>query len=260
MPFLLCKRTGGAESGFVINEFNPINDGKIEGVGDETGTDALNHVRSGHGIFTAQGLCNDGAIGRFHGHRGNGLVFDLFDVSTDAADGAAGTHRTYENINFAIGIFPDFRAGGFDMDFGIGRILELLGHEVFFRIRGDHFLRFGNGAKHAAGTVGQDQISSERFEYFPALETHRFGHSQNNIIPACSAHIGECDTGVATGGLDDRHAGLQQALFLGVPDHGSPDPALDRVAGVAPLYFGQNQSAVVRNNVRELYERRTPDR
>ena len=79
--------------------------------------------------------------------------FDLLDVARNAGDGAAGSDARHENVDLAFGIVPDFGTGGFDVNCGIGRIIELAGHHVTVGVRGQDFLRFGDGAGHALASL-----------------------------------------------------------------------------------------------------------
>ena len=68
---------------------------------------------------------------RFHGNALNSFAFELLDILADARDGAAGTHATDKHVHRAIRIVPYFRAGGLEVTFRIGRVLELLRQKIF---------------------------------------------------------------------------------------------------------------------------------
>src|SRR5690606_7110588 len=76
------------------------------------------------------------------------------------------------------------------------------------------------------------------------LQTHGGGHGQYQPVTPSGGDESQTDAGVARGGLDYGHAGLEQATGFRVPDHVGADPALDRVGRIAPLDLGQNGDAL----------------
>ena len=51
----------------------------------------------------------------------------LLEVAADAGDGAAGADAGDEGGDLALGLLPDFRAGGAVVDLGVGEVGELVG-------------------------------------------------------------------------------------------------------------------------------------
>ena len=87
---------------------------------------------------------------------------------------------------------------------------------------------------------GKDQIRPEELQHLAPLQAHGLGHGEGQLVAPGRADEGQSDAGVAAGGLDHLGVGLDQPFFLRVPDHGRPDPALDRIGGVAPLDLGED--------------------
>ena len=170
----------------------------------------------------------------------SGLPLRLLDVAGDAGDGAAGADAGDQHVDLAVGVVPDLRAGGLLVDRRVGRVLELLRQEVALRVGGGHLLGPADGALHALGARGQDQVRAEGGQHPAPLDAHGLGHGQGQLVAARRAHEGQRDAGVAAGRLDDLDAGLEHAALLGVPDHGRADAALDRVGRVAALDLGQD--------------------
>ena len=59
----------------------------------------------------------------------------------DAGERAAGADARYQNVGLTVGVAPDFFRRRAAMDLRIGRVLELLRHEVARGVRGDEFGR-----------------------------------------------------------------------------------------------------------------------
>ena len=87
----------------------------------------------------------------------------------DAGDGAAGADAGHDDIDLAVGVAPDFLGRGLAMDFGIGRILELLRHEGAGRPRPfprpcatAPLMPSGAGRQHQLGAEGLQQPAAFR--------------------------------------------------------------------------------------------------
>ncbi len=72
--------------------------------------------------------------------------------------------------------------------------------------------------------------------------------------------IAERDAGVAGGRLEDRLAGADRALLLGVLDQRAGDAVLDRAGRVVRLELGPDAHARLGREARQLDERRVADR
>lgn len=231
----------GHVDGFVIGDlFDVVDDGEVEGAGDEAGADTLDLMGAGLGGFAEAGLGDDGAVGGFNGDAADGFVFLVLDVAADAGDGAAGADAGDEDVDFAIGVFPDLGAGGFHVDSGVGGILELLQEHEFAGVRGADALGLLDGAAHAGGAGSENEIGAEGLEDLAAFDGHGLGHGEGDGDAAGGGNEGESDAGVAGGGFDDFLAGAEEAFLFGVPDHGGADAAFNAVGGVAALDFGED--------------------
>ena len=89
------------------------------------------------------------------------------------------------------------------VDLRIGRILELLRHEVV-AVLGDQLLGHPHRARHALGRRREDQLGAEGLQHPPPLQAHAFGHGHHQLVAACGADIGQADARIAAGRLDDH--------------------------------------------------------
>ena len=190
-------------------------------------------MRARFQLFTGQRLADDRRVGRLDRHGGDGLAFGVLDVAADAGQRAAGADAGDEYVDVAVGVFPDFRAGGFFMDRRVGRVAELLQDQVTIRVGGDDLFRFGDGAFHAFRPFGQYQIGAQRLEQLAALDAHGFRHGQRQLVTACGGNEGQRDAGVAAGRLHQLFAGGQHAALFRIPNHIGTDAAFDAEARVA---------------------------
>ncbi len=87
------------------------------------------------------------------------------------------------------------------MDLGIGRILELLQHQVA-RIGCHQFFRFPDCPNHAVATWRQHQFRTIGPQQHAPFLAHRFRHRQYATIATRRAHHCHRNTGVAAGRLD----------------------------------------------------------
>ena len=156
----LLKRQppGGANSVLIAYGDNLIHDLQVEVLGYEAGPGALNLVRSRfEGLLP--GLGNHRRVLGFHGNGLEGLPAGL-DHFAHPGKGAAGADCRNEDVGLAVGIVPDFLGGGFAVDFGIGRILELLRNPgigyLLVKLLGSP-----NGALHSFGPGCKHQLGAE---------------------------------------------------------------------------------------------------
>ena len=186
-----------------------------------------------------------GARGAFAEHgAGSGLHrHDLnvgvlgFKKFAHARQGAAGAHARHKDIHLAVGIPPDLRAGGGAMNGGVGGIDKLAGDEAAGNLLGQ-LLGLGDGAGHALRSLGQHQLRAVGLQQVAALDTHGFGHGQDDFIAPGRGHGGQAD--VAAGGLNDGGPRLEQALGLRVVDHGAANAILHAARGVEILQLSRD--------------------
>jgi len=139
-----------------------------------------------------------------------------------------------ENIDLAVGVVPDFRAGSLFVDGGVGGILELLQQNVVLRIGGGDFFGLGDRAVHAFGAFGQHQRGAECNQQFAPLDAHGFRHGQGKRDAARGGDKGQRNAGVSAGRFDELLARAEQAALLGIRDHRRADAAFDGVGGLRP--------------------------
>ena len=204
-------------------------------------------------------LGQDGRTGRLNRDDVHVRVLRL-QIFARARNGAAGADARNENIDGAIRILPDLRAGRGAVDGGVGRIRKLAGQEAAGRLRGD-LLRLGNGTLHALRAVRQDELRAISLEQVAALDAHGLRHGQDDAIAARGRHGGKADAGVAARRLDDDSARLQQAALLGIVQHGTGDAVLYTARGVKIFDLGQQVclQAARRGKALQLHERRVAD-
>ena len=152
---------------------------------------------------------------------------------------AAGAHARHEGIELPLRVVPDLLRGGLAVDLGVGRVVELLGHD---RARDllQEFLGLGDRALHALRAGGEGELGPEIGQHLAPLERHRLGHHQDQPVAAGGGHEGQRDAGVAGGRLDQGAAGLQHARGLHGVDHVDADAVLHRGDRVEELELQQD--------------------
>ncbi|MCY1426513.1 hypothetical protein D9M71_423350 [compost metagenome] len=215
-------------------------------------------MRAGLDLLAGDGLADHRRADRFHRHREDRLALGVLDIAGNPGDGAAGTDPGDQHVHRAVGVVPDFRAGGLLVDGRVGRVVELLRHEVFGRIAGDDFLGPGDRALHALGRLGEHQFGAEGLEHLAPLQAHGCGHGEDQLVATRRGDEGQADAGIARGRLDNGHARLEPAAAFRVPDHVRADPAFDRITRVTPFGLGQNGHAA-RGDAVDLHQRRIAD-
>ena len=175
--------------------------------------------------------------GGFHGDDLGG-GFALLEELARAAQRAARTDARNKNVDFTVGVGPDLGAGRLVVRLRVRRIDELPGDEAVRRLRGE-LLGLGDGALHALGTVGEDELRAVGLHQLAALDAHGLRHDDDDAVAARGGDGGEADTGVAGGRLDDNGVGLQLAAGLGVIEDGLGDTILDGAGGVEVFKLGE---------------------
>ena len=125
----------------------------VQDVRDETGPDALYHVRPG----LAPG--EHRRIDRLNGYDLDRRL-TLFEHFAYSGYCAAGANAGNEDVHGAVGIGPDLFGRGFPVDLRVGRVLELLGHEGAF-CAFNNLAGLVNGAGHTLLGRRQYQLSPE---------------------------------------------------------------------------------------------------
>ncbi len=117
------------------------------------------------------------------------------------------------------------------VDRRVGRVLELLGHEIPLVGLGQ-LLGLGDRARHAFGARRQDEFGAVGEQQLPALDAHRLGHRQHDLVAARRGHHRQRDTGVPARRLEDDGVRLEQTRLFGGVDHGDPDAVFHAVRRV----------------------------
>ena len=200
-------------------------------------------MRTWFDLFACQRLSDNRRVGWLNGN-GNQIFFTFraFNIARHPGQRTAGAYPGDKHINLTVGIFPDFRAGGFLMNFRVGRVAELLEQQILCRIAGDDFFGLLNRALHAFRAFREDQIRTQRFQQLTALNTHGFRHSQRQLIAARRRNIGQGDTGIAAGGFNQLNARFQHATLFSIPNHIRTDTAFNAEAWVTRFHLRQNAS------------------
>ena len=176
--------------------------------------------------------------GRLDAHHPDGGVLAL-QIAPHAGDGAAGADARHKNVHLAVGVLPDLGAGGGLVGRGVRGVIELPRHKGPGDL-GGQLVGAGNGPAHPLAALGQDQLGAVGFHQKAALHAHGLGHHDDDPVAPGRAHAGQPDAGVARGRLDDDRPRLEQALGLGVVQHGLGHPVLHRAAGVHGFDLGQD--------------------
>ena len=183
-------------------------------------------------------LAEDGRALRLHGHHLHSGIFAL-EKLTHTGQGAAGAYAGYERIHLTVRIRPDLRAGGLKMGLGVGGIYELTGNKAVWDLP-CQLIGLGNGALHALGAFGENQLRAVGFHDLTALHAHGFRHDDDDPVAPGGGYGGQTDTGVAAGGLNDDRTGLQKALGLSVIDHGLGNAVLHAAGGIEIFQLGHD--------------------
>ncbi len=127
----------------------------------------------------------------------------------------------------------------------IGRIGELVGIEGAGQLGGDLFghVLIVFGVTLADIGTGHAHFRAERPQMLDFFARHLVGHDQDDAVALGDADLGEAETGVAGGRLDDGAAALQLALFFGGGNHRQSDAVLDRATGILAFELDE-QSAL----------------
>ena len=195
--------------------------------------------------------------GRLDGDRLDLRVLFL-QVLAGAGNRAAGADACDEDVDFAVGVVPQLRAGGVVVDARVRLVGELGSQNRVFALSGD-LVGLVHGALHAGGARSQDDLCAVGAQQDTALVGHGLGHGQHDVVTAGCAHQGQGDAGVAGRRLDDGAARLQRTgLFRRVHD-GLTDAVLDGIGGIEELELAQNSGVDVLGHVIDLDQRGAAD-
>ena len=176
-----------------------------------------------------------GRIRGFHDHDSDIRVLAL-EIFANAGHRAARSGTRDKDVHLAVGVFPDFRAGGRAVNRGVRGVVKLAGDERVRRARGE-LLRLCDGALHALRALCEHDLRAISAHQNPALHAHRLRHGDDEAIAARRRDGGKADARVSAGGLDDDAAFFQHAAALCIVDHRERDAILYAAAGVEVFEF-----------------------
>jgi hypothetical protein len=227
---------------------------QIEDLRDEPGPDSLDRMLAWLQRLPGTALGDHRADGRFHGHDLHEPLAGLEHLA-HAGDRAAGPHAGNEDVDPAARVAPDFLGGGLAMDLRVGRVLELLGHEIT-RIALGEFFRAAHRSGHALQRGREDDLGSQGLQQPPALEAHALGHGHLELVAPGRADKGQADARVAAGGLDDHRVGLDLAFPLGGVNHCPADTVLDAPQRIGVLELGDHRGCRAGGNTVQTHQGR----
>src|SRR5271154_4394590 len=136
--------------------------------------------------------------------------------------------------DFPLSVFPDFRAGGAVMRFGV--------HRIFVLIRIKRIWNFArkfrsNGIIAARifrldGGRADDYFRAESFQQINLFARLLVGNSKDDFVATHASDEREPHAGVAGSPFDDGAAWLQLAGAFGFVDHRDSDTIFHRAAGI----------------------------
>src|SRR5713101_3372574 len=160
----------------------------------------------------------------------------LAKIASGAADRAAGTDAGDERVDM-VQLFDQFRSGTRVVDFWIGRVAELLRHEIS-RIVAHQLLGLADRSMHSARIGSQHQLRAIRRQQRTPLLAHRIGHRQDKLVTLDCTYQREPDSSIARGGFDDGIAGLDAAVLFRLLDHRQANAIFYTAARVIVLELG----------------------
>ena len=163
---------------------------------------------------------------------------EFAQAARGADECAARAEACDEMRDAAFGLIPDFVGGAVIVGLPVRGIAVLIGIKIFFRIGGDDFVDFANGAVGGFVARSHDEFGAERGEDALAFVRSAVGQSEFDGIAERGADHGVGDAGVAAGGVDDGFAGSESAGFQAGLDHAECGAVFDGAAGIEPFGFG----------------------
>ena len=140
------------------------------------------------------------------------------------------------------------------------RLVAVLVRHVVRGVLGRHLQRHRHGAVGAQVARRVDDLRAVHLQQLRALGRHVVGHDDLELVALARADHRQRDAGVARGRLEDRLAGADRALLLGVLDQRARDAVLDRARRVERLHLRPQADARLGREALELDERRVADR
>jgi hypothetical protein len=249
--FLRGQPRDHVECGIVVDANDVRGERHVQHRRDERRrTDAFHFVRTRFAAFQDRALrLDDEAL-----HVRQALA----QIARDAGERAAGARARNPRVDAAVHLLEDLRAGGLVVRFAVVGIRELLRHiRAFDRRR--KLLGLGDGRLHAAVLRREDDFAAEGFHHFAFFGGEVLGHAEDHAIALLHAREREADAGVARGRLDDRAAGLQQAVAFRALDHADADAILHRESGIEDLHLAEDVGVRAAADAMQTQHRRVAD-
>ncbi len=143
--------------------------------------------------------------------------------------------------NHAIGILPDLRRSRLVVCTPVRIVVVLVRIEIALRIVGCQLacetLRLVGPSFQR---IRQNQIRAEDAEQTPPLDAHVGRDHEPASVSAGRTDRGVCDSGVATGCIDQRPARSQQTALFSITNHCQGRTILYRATGIEPLRLTKN--------------------
>ena len=185
----------------------------------------------------------------------------VFKCHGNTGQRAAGANCTDEAIHRAVGLFPDFRAGGVDMALTVGDVIELVGPDGTIWFGFCQF--FGQTTRHMDIVVliaigdRRDfaQISTQQTQKVFLFLTLRFRDDNHRAITQRIADNGQTNAGIASGSFDDDAARFQKTAFFRVTNDGKSSAVFDRSARIGIFRLAQNGAARQLGNFFKFHKR-----
>src|SRR5438128_8414061 len=152
---------------------------------------------------------------------------------------AAGPHAEDERVELAVRRFQYLERRRLAVYLRVGRVLELLRHEVV-RVARQQLLRGEDGAGHSLNRRRQHDFRTIASEQIAASQAHVLRHRHDQPVALYRCDHRQPDAGVPARRLDDRVAGLQAALAFGWLDHVEGDPVFHAARRVHRLDLRHN--------------------
>ena len=140
------------------------------------------------------------------------------------------------------------------------RLVPVLVGHVVRRVGRGHLQRHRDRAVGALVAGRVDDLGAVHLQQLRALGRDVVGHDDLEPVALARADHRERDAGVARRRLEDRLAGPDRALLLGVLDQRARDAVLDRARRVVRLELRPDAHAGLGREPLELHQRRVADR
>ena len=173
-PFRAGQFLGGRVGVFICCGENLIQNIGVENIRHKSGADALDFMRAG------LSLADDRGRSGFHPDDPDAGIVG-FQSFACAGDCSAGPNARNKEVDFPIGILPDFLGGGRPMCSGVCRVGKLAGDKGIRDFLGQLF-RLCNGPLHACRAFGEDQLRAKGGDQPAAFQAHGLRHGQDQPV------------------------------------------------------------------------------